>query len=159
MNFTVNIIMSCLVPLFNIYFILLSEDPNDAILNSVALFFLLELDQMVAPDWSDNRIRDELAINSHDYCMIPLKPSELQVKKVILYGNRKLDSKNMGDQYKDGDKLYVEIAGGNVVVIYQRVSVTSYRTITYEISGSRADEFFSTVCGFECLTNFRDLHD
>jgi hypothetical protein len=156
MNFTVNIIMSCLVPLFNVYFILLSEDPNDAILNSVALFFLLELDQMVAPDWSDNRIRDELAINSHDYCMIPLNPSELQVKKAIL--NQKLDSSE-GDQYKDGDKLYVQVVRGNVVTIYQRVSVTSYRTITYEISGSRADEFLNTVCGFECLTNFWDLHD
>merc|ERR1719228_1749708 len=116
MNFTVNILMSCLVPLFNIYFILLSEDPNDAILNSVALFFLLELDQMVAPDWTDNRIRDQLAINSHDYCMIPLKPSELQVKKVIQ--NQKLDS-SKGDQYKDGDKLYVQVLSGNVVNIYQ----------------------------------------
>jgi len=182
-NFLVNVCMSLLVPLFNAYFILLSEDPNEAILNSVALFFLLELDEMVAPDWSDNRIRDELAINAHDYCMIPLTSSELQVRKIVSQGaTKEVDysekAKNnagengyvklmrgesvdnaVGHQYNDGDKLYVQLERGSSVNIHQRLNVTTYKTIRYEISGTRADEFFSAVNKFECLTNFRDLHD
>eukprot|EP00122_Pirum_gemmata_P018111 Pgem_evm1s16960 len=43
LNVLANQVLTILVPIFNFYFILLSDSPNDALMNSLALFFIVEL--------------------------------------------------------------------------------------------------------------------
>lgn len=62
-NTAVNCFLAGLVPVFNLYYLLLSESIDDAVLNSLALLFILELDEVVLPAWDDDRIEDELASN------------------------------------------------------------------------------------------------
>ena len=62
-NTAVNCGLAVLVPAFNLYYLLLSDSIDDAVLNSLALLFILELDEVVLPSWDEDRIEDELASN------------------------------------------------------------------------------------------------
>lgn len=63
----INVVMGALVTFFNLFFLLVSEDVDDAILNSVALFFILEMDDNLRPDWDDTKIDDEIAGAVEEY--------------------------------------------------------------------------------------------
>ncbi|KAL7432970.1 hypothetical protein ACHAXM_003342 [Skeletonema potamos] len=63
-NILVNWGLGIVIVLFNIFFLLNSNDVNEAILNSVALFFILEIDEELKPDWDevhfDRRVGENL---------------------------------------------------------------------------------------------------
>jgi len=87
LNAFVNCGLALVVPVFNLFYLLLSETIDDAVLNSLALLFILELDEVVLPAWDDDRIEDELAINMLMYIGEEPKPrsdrqEELRVIKV-----------------------------------------------------------------------------
>ena len=158
-----NQIVAALIPIFNLFFILLSEDPNNAILNSVALFFVLQLDEMVMPPWDESRILDELAINAHDFIMIPQYESSdgLAVKKQgspkFLAGVTNTSPKMYAVYPKKGKD------GSWTIVFYHRNdNGAQYEKNQYTISGTRADEFIETVQDFECFAgggHYGDIHD
>lgn len=152
LNALVNKGLSLLLPLFNIYFMLLSETPNDALLNGLALFFILEMDEMVLPSWDGERVSDELACHCHDFIMQPSSEGELVVTKT-----------GAMLEYQHTDRLYVRLQrtsdGLGKVYVHKQESRTEYSTSIYEIKGSKAKEFLDAVQTFECLQNFRDLHD
>lgn len=147
MNVFGNQVLSVLVPVFNFYFMLLSGDANDAILNGLALYFVLELDEMAMPmNWDEQRLLDELAINAHDFIMEPLAAGVLDVEKE-------------GDlTFQNYDKVYVSITGFNVTV-YKRTSSTDYDHVTYSISGTEAENFMRHISNFRCFVAYRDIHD
>ena len=75
--------LAAVVPAFNLYYLLLFESINDAVLNSLALHFILELDELVLPSWDDDRIEDELASNTLVYIgKKPKRDDEVVVVKV-----------------------------------------------------------------------------
>mmetsp|Transcript_12169 Transcript_12169/g.15948 ORF Transcript_12169/g.15948 Transcript_12169/m.15948 type:complete len:322 (-) Transcript_12169:236-1201(-) len=148
LNTLSNKLLAVAIPIFNIYFVLLSSDANDAILNSLALFFILELDSMVLPPWEETRIRDEIAINAHDHIMIPLEDQMLKI------------SKEGPANFLDTDKLYVRIEHkSNSIIVYKRVNACTYEQTVYHVSGVEATRFLELCESFECLINYKDIHD
>ena len=168
LNALINKVLCAAIPVFNVYFMLLSEDPNDAILNSLALIFVIQLDEMVLPEWDGERVSDRIACSTHDYIMEPQAAGDLAAAKIG------------AGEYTHTDKLYVvlvdsshismhsDTSGISVddveltqfsVVVYKQEGDTAYSKTTSAISGAKASEFYEAISQFECLTNFEDCHD
>ena len=168
LNTCVNKYLSVLVPLYNIYFMLLSEDAVDAIMNSLALYFILELDQMATPPMDDAKIADELAINFHDYIMQPLNDDQLSVTLLVKKGGgsaKNDDQEPPSPVFTDDDKLYVSVppahrsTGQRTIVVYKRIGPTHYHSFVYEIHGSNAGRLVNEILQFRCIAAYRDIHD
>jgi hypothetical protein len=83
LNFAVNCVLAALIPAFNLYYLLLSDSVDDAVKDSLALLFVLELDEVVLPSWDEHRIEDELATNLLMYIgKKPKRDDEVIVIKV-----------------------------------------------------------------------------
>ena len=67
MNAIMNQHFLMLAPFFNFYFILLSNNAMDALLNGFSLLFIFELDDYIQPLFDGVDIEDQLAINAHDF--------------------------------------------------------------------------------------------
>jgi len=154
MNFLSNVVLPILVPFFNFYYILLSEDPNDAILNSLALFFILELDSMILPSWSEKKVNDELVTNIHDYIMINNDNDNFKNPTVTKLTN------NIDHIHNYDDKTYVYIdVENNKIYFFVRSDIKNYKTIIYEVSGDNSDKFMRLINDFDCTVDLDDIHD
>lgn len=154
-----NKLLCVVVPIFNVYFMLLSEDPNEAIMNALALYFLLELDTMAMPDWDERRLLDELAINCHDYIMEPLTPTELLS---VTREELKQSTSSWDGHFSDDDILYIKLKQNKgEICIYRQVTPAQFDTIVYRFNGDPAvvNAFFHCVRKFDCIQKFRDIHD
>jgi len=151
MNFLSNVVLPILVPFFNFYYILLSEDPNDAILNSLALFFILELDSMILPSWSEKRVNDELVTNIHDYIMINEEHDNPIITKLS-------DDYEHIHTYDEKTYVYIDI-NNKKIYFHVKSDIKSYRTIIYEVSGENADKFMNLIYNFDCKIDYHDIHD
>jgi hypothetical protein len=153
MNFLSNVVLPILVPFFNFYYILLSEDPNNAILNSLALFFILELDSMILPSWSESMLNDECVTNIHDYIMYNEMYSneDITIQKI---------TENVDDIHNFDNKTYVQIQKiHKKIIFYVRETDVSFLTIEYQISGKNWDKFLDLICQFDCIIQYDDIHD
>ena len=84
LNAIANVFLPVILTFFNVFFVALSDNANDAIMNSLALFFIMELDDLVVPtDWDEEKILDELAINTHDYVMEGMEGSTRAAPRTI----------------------------------------------------------------------------
>lgn len=96
---------------FNVYFILVSATPIDAILDAIALGFIMDIDDTLAPPWDEDRIEDELAANVHNYIQQPFAPSTLHVQR--LYHQQQRQQHTNGQRlhipYKSHDHLYIRL--------------------------------------------------
>ena len=159
-----NQVLAVLIPFFNIYFILLAESPNDAVLNSLALFFVLELDEMVVNAWDEGRKLDELAINAHDFIMQePEDSSDALV--VTKCGSEDFMSGVRGFCPKSYPVYPRQKADGSwSIVVYHRASNdgTSYDKNEYIIAGAQANHLIDSLKEFECFHgggHYGDIHD
>jgi hypothetical protein len=66
-NLLVNGGLGIVIVLFNIFFLLISKSVNEAILNSLALFFILEIDDTLKPDWDERYFDNRIAVNASRY--------------------------------------------------------------------------------------------
>jgi len=159
-----NQVLAVLVPFFNVYFILLAEDPNDAVLNSLALYFILELDEMVVHDWDASRVLDELAINAHDFIM-----EEPEDKSDTLVVTKRGSPEFMSGLRGFCPKCYPvyprrQEDGSWSVVIYHRASAdgTYFEKNEYILTGMKAEELVESLKEFECFYgggHYADIHD
>ena len=153
MNFLSNVILPIIVPFFNFYYILLSEDPNNAILNSLALFFILELDSMILPSWPETLVNDQMVTNIHDYIMDG--DNEDNKSPVII----KTNSQVKDIQYYD-QKTYVSINKKDKIInFYVKENETSYITISYQVIGENSERFIDLIDDFDCRIEYFDIHD
>ena len=158
MNFLSNIILPILVPFFNFYYIILSADPNNAILNSLALFFILELDTMILPSWPESHINDQCVTNIHDYIM-----------NDNTYNNNDNNNDNIniikltedvGHIHYFDNKTYVQLdTDDNKIIFYVRQTDDSYITIEYQVSGINSKYFLYLISLFDCIIQYTDIHD
>jgi hypothetical protein len=65
-NFIVNVLLAPPLCAFNFYVVLTSDTPVAAILNAVTLAFVLEVDDLLAPSWDDDRTEDAKAKLFHE---------------------------------------------------------------------------------------------
>jgi hypothetical protein len=147
-NWISNVFLPIVVLFFNAYFIALSPDPNTAVLNSMALYFILDMDSMILPEWSDERVDDEKAINVHDYIMVPPNYNLTLTKDHI----------EEGVTFNEDNKYYISIRDREIYV-YVRQDSTKYLTKKYTVGGDSAQEFLYLIRQFKCLQNYYDIHD
>jgi len=160
-NSIANKLFSVLITLFNTYFVLLSKSPNDAVLNALALTFILEIDDMAAPSWAEEEILEKLAKKMHEYVMQPLAESDEEDAdlKEGLLGDLVATKTGTGS-FSSEDKLYVQLDDENAsVLVHKRVDSCTYTTATYKIAGRLATPFLNAVSRFECLSHFKSIHD
>eukprot|EP00984_Skeletonema_dohrnii_P001025 scaffold323_cov74-Skeletonema_dohrnii-CCMP3373.AAC.9 len=62
-NIFVNGGLGVVIVVFNFFFLIISNDVNDAIVNSLALFFIIEMDDALKPKWGDVDFDDRFAQN------------------------------------------------------------------------------------------------
>ena len=170
LNFFVNVILGPPLVLFNLYFVLTSAEPVDAILNAVALGFVLEVDDLLAPSWDDDMIEDAKAKLFHESISEPF-PGDVDADLLNMRFTRVEPPGEI--PYKDGDKLYIrvpEIIDGARefdITVFRSNSVfeggatptETYQTITYNISGTAnyVSVFHEKVRKFYCIQNYDDF--
>ena len=156
LNLLANKYLAYIIPFFNIYFMLQSQNGLDAILNGLALLFILELDQMAVPDYSAAETLDLVATNFHDYVMEePLDRGEIVVE---------YHGQCAAPTFSDDDKLYFRLSRDengwcSPLVIYKRKDSTHYENYTYYIRGNRGQDFADAISKFKCYQSYEDIHD
>ena len=152
-----NVILPCCLLAFNVAWLLSQPSPEDAILNSLALVFIWDLDEMMVPDsiqdpeWQAERLA-----------------TRARFQKTKQYGELKLSATKTGQTspYDDDDRLYIHICeeksdgvrdGPVQICVYKRLSNVKYETITYEISGEHTDLFLKLARKFKCHGSFQKL--
>lgn len=163
LNRAINDFLGIIIFFFNMYFILISEDPTNAVLNSVALAFIIEIDDVFQPTWSSESIEDALAKLLKSY--IVQEPKYVEVH-VVKYGpeNPKLLIEDI-NFYVHLSK-YDEKLNTFQVVVYtederdEKHNVTlSYGPNQYEVSGTRSKELYNALTNFYCLEAMLDIVD
>lgn len=158
MNVLINQIMGICIFFFNIYFILVSDTPTDAVLNSVALAFIVEIDDYFKPNWNEDRIEDATAMVLRDYITEPFDSESLVV------------GREGPPILSDDSKFYIQVPDtltldGSFSVMVHIASkrdcdmnvTTSYDTIIYNVIGIQALDFHAAIMKFNCLDNFNDF--
>lgn len=69
MNIFIKKVVGPCIFIFNVYFILTAPDPTNAVWNSVALTFIMEIDEVFKPKWSDSKVEGLLAELLMDYSL------------------------------------------------------------------------------------------
>lgn len=148
MNQVVNQHMLSLAPFINFYFLLLSGNAIEALLNGFSLLFIFELDDYIIPLFAGVDIEDQLAINAHDFIMVPPINDDLTCKQT-------------GPDVPQNAKLYVSITKEKKMVnIYSRTSATEYSKTSFVFEGPQTRKFLQTCeDSLQCLQNFQDIHD
>lgn len=66
LDLMINVLITVVIPVMNIFMLLKSNSLIESVLNSTALFFVVELDDILSPHWDEVRWMDELGINFHN---------------------------------------------------------------------------------------------
>ena len=69
MNTFINLVLGLCIFFFNVYFILTANEPTSAVWNSVALTFIIEIDEVFKPKWTESKVQCLLAELLMDYCL------------------------------------------------------------------------------------------
>jgi len=69
MNILINKFLGLAIFIFNVYFIMTASDPTSASYNAVLLTFIIEIDEIFKPNWSDSKVQNLLAEMMMDYCL------------------------------------------------------------------------------------------
>ena len=113
-------------------------EEKDSSYSPLALYFIIELDDTLKPDWDEIRIDDEIGINIHDYIMtgnedicVEVVSGDFDVELLI----------------QSNDKVYIQ-REQNMVNIYWRRDASYYEQITFKVSGSCSAAFLSDIDQF-----------
>ena len=148
-NIFINGLVGFCVTFFNFFFLIVSSSPNEAILNSLALYFIIELDDTLKPDWDEIRIDDEIGINIHDYIMA----GKEDIRVEVISGHFDAELLIHSD-----DKVYIQ-REGNTINVFWRRDASNYEQVTFRVSGSCSSAFLSDIDQFYCMTKYKDIHD
>lgn len=148
MNQLVNQHVLSLAPFINFYFLLLSTNALEALLNGFSLLFIFELDDYILPLFAGVDIEDQLAINAHDFIMVPPMKENLSCKQT-------------GPDMPQNAKLYVSISQEKKMInIYSRTTAAQYNKTSFTLEGPQACKFLQTCeDSLQCLQHFKDIHD
>lgn len=167
-NKLVNQVLVVMITCFNPYYLLTETNAGEVMLNSLALLFIIELDEMVSPTWDMEQINDAQASNMYNFITRPDEEDKLQVLK----------SPSGPYHYTDNDKVYLglvfksarmtEVAFKDVdglrsfqVKAHRRIKDDEYDTTTYTVRGKKqlVEDFASNLQKFECMQNLKDIQN
>lgn len=154
----VNQVLGVSIFFFNIYFILVSDTPTDAVLDSVALLFIIEIDDQFKPNWDDDMIEDATAFLLRGYVQEPFDRNDILVVRD-------------GPELISDEKFYIQINDDHEeddfdysVTVHtassrdQNLNVAqSYIATRYCVSGPKAMELREAFESFHALQNFLDF--
>ena len=69
MNTFINLVLGLCIFFFNVYFILIANDPTSAVWNRVAVTFIIKIDEVFKPKWTESKVQCLLAELLMDYCL------------------------------------------------------------------------------------------
>ena len=111
MNTLINLVLGLCIFFFNVYFILTANDPTSAVWNSVALTFIIEIDEVFKPKWTESKVQCLLAELLMDYS---LAKALLEYAEDEDEGQEEITVKRRMGPSIDGPatKFYVELCNG-----------------------------------------------
>mmetsp|Transcript_2384 Transcript_2384/g.3527 ORF Transcript_2384/g.3527 Transcript_2384/m.3527 type:complete len:412 (-) Transcript_2384:37-1272(-) len=148
-NILVNGGLGALIVVFNFFFLMISKNVNEAIINSLALFFILEMDDTLRPDWDkvkfDSGVVSNLACYSTDdgghFQAEIISPSASEEDYLLLLES---DDKVYFVTETNEDELAVNIYWG------RRYTPTE-KTVQFRISGENGHDLFDSIKKFRCV--------
>jgi hypothetical protein len=160
-NILVNGVLGVAVVAFNIYFQLIAENVNDAILNGLSLSFILKIDDTLKPDWDEKHFDRYLAVNVHHYitcgCVGGWDRGGVQVDII---------SKSTDEDYlhllerSDGKAHFILTEDNHqlaAAVFWSRRDGMNeqekYRIVQFCISGENGQDLFNNIKKFHCVQN------
>eukprot|EP00985_Skeletonema_marinoi_P031703 scaffold37771_cov169-Skeletonema_marinoi.AAC.13 len=158
-NFFVNGVLGAAVVLFNIFFLLISEDVNDAIVNSLSLFFILEMDDTLTPDWDEMQFDNRIALTVFRYHAGD-GGGDVQVE--MTPGLESLED-NSSASASEGDfsfllesdeKVYFVAADhaiDDILVVGMYWAGSHDKIVEFGISGKNGCDFFDNIKQFSCV--------
>lgn len=165
LNYIINAILGILVFFFNIYFILISDDATEAVLNSVALAFIIQIDDSFKPNWDEENQEDALAELLNEYITEDPQSQidEGKYVKVSITGRQRVfdhNEKNVYVQLHDfkekEESFRVTVYVADRKDTHLQITLI-YEQVDYEITGPRAHELHKAFKGFHCLENYEDI--
>mmetsp|Transcript_7934 Transcript_7934/g.10402 ORF Transcript_7934/g.10402 Transcript_7934/m.10402 type:complete len:419 (+) Transcript_7934:100-1356(+) len=157
----------------NIPFVLSAETVTDAILNSLATVFLLEIDDRIQPlqpssnvfldmiDWDNDAARENLIKLAHDYLYYKRDnrvSDDVEVTKNFKsFAETKDESMRQGYSSQDCCRIYVDEWDDSVkdhkITVFrlanEQIWPSVYEEIVYKVRGKGAKEFISNLGGFQ----------
>ena len=136
------------------FFLIISKDVNEAIVNSLALFFILEMDDVLKPKWGDADFDDRFAQSSFR-CIdgggveVEIISSEGIADAIVNYSNLLFHSDDRAHVIltEDVDKLLVTVYWDERKNSYSFVD----RLVQFQISGKNGKNLFDNIKGFHCV--------
>jgi hypothetical protein len=151
-NLFVNVLLGMFIVTFNIFFLLISEHVNEAILNSLAVFFILEIDDTVSTEVYYKDFDARIAENLLDYIKGDGGGVDVHVDMVLPSAASEEDC--YLHLLESDDKVYLEVTDDNdqlLVTVYWRRSQFRYVTVQFRITGANGRDFFRSIKEFDCL--------
>ena len=112
MNILINKFLGLAIMIFNVYFILTADDPTSASYNAVLLTFIIEIDEIFKPNWSDSKVQNLLAEMMMDYCLAKalLENSSNETTAATTGGSNEQQEGGIHVERRSGPALQVEVA-------------------------------------------------
>jgi|SaaInl74LU_5_DNA_1037368.scaffolds.fasta_scaffold18890_1 hypothetical protein len=158
-NFFVNGVLGAAVVLFNIFFLLISEDVNDAIVNSLSLFFILEMDDTLTPDWDEMQFDNRIALTVFRYHGGDSGGDfQVEITPNSCCGSEGLeDNSSAAEDFfsyllQSDEKVYFVLADHNdILVVGMYLAGRDGRMVEFGISGANGRDFFDNIKQFSCV--------
>jgi len=173
LNLFGNGLLGYLLFYLNIPFVLSAQSVTDAILNSLATVFLLEIDDRILPlqpaakvgldmiDWDNDAVYNNLVKLAHDYLYYKRDhrlPDAVEVTKIFkTFAQTKDEELKLGYSAQDYCRIYVddwsERAKEHKITVFrlanEHMFPSIYEEIVYKIRGKGAQEFMENVRYFK----------
>jgi hypothetical protein len=151
-NNFVNGVLGIVIVLFNIFFLLISKSVNEAILNSLALYFILEIDDMMKPDWDEAFFDKRIALNTYQHIFERKVGDDVKGIRIDILPHNAQD--DLLDLLKSDDKVCVEATKNGdrlSLTLYWRRSQGRYDKVEFNIKGDNVRAFFEDIEQFYCV--------
>lgn len=151
-NNFVNGVLGIVIVLFNIFFLLISKSVNEAILNSLALYFILEIDDMMKPDWDEAFFDKRIALNTYQHIFERKVGDDVKGIRIDILPLNAQD--DLLDLLKSDDKVCVEATKNGdrlSLTLYWRRSQGRYDKVEFNIKGDNVRAFFEDIEQFYCV--------
>jgi hypothetical protein len=151
-NILVNGGLGIVIVLFNIFFLLNSNDVNEAILNSVALFFILEIDEELRPDWDEVHFDRRIAANlfqircddrHYDGVQVDVESSISPQDCLHLLETDDINNEFLYEAKEEEDQLVINVYASEDCI-----------RIKFCISGENGRDFFDMIKKFDCFKSY-----
>lgn len=168
LNSVSNELIGALLVVLNIPFVLLAENPTEAILNALATGFIIEIDDLVRRiyfnskqseiDWDNERAKDLMIGLATRYVKNPNLTYDFQ--EILVEKSSPITSRMDAEPYSNGEECHIYVVVDSkdkkyefvrtVSVLIRHKDSDSYDHIKYVVSGPGMQIFIDDISEFNC---------